>query len=284
VSEDVKANVNERPVGHAPGHARHDRLLIVRYAAGDLDGPDYTQASAQIGGCTDCAQLARDMTALHAPLAALPAPRRTRDFRLTAEQADKLQGSAFDRFLRRLAMPKLGLLRPVAGVGVALGLTLAVVGANVPAVSPMSAGAPPPQPAAGDAVASSPSDREGPAAGGSAVAPLQSFAESAGGVADTSGETPASVVAPGSSAKAPTDSGNMYVSAAPTATASLAAFVPVPTTAPTPETTAPSAAPVSQDTTQVLLVYGGLTLAIVAFGLLLLSIYARRRNEDPLLR
>jgi hypothetical protein len=49
-------------------------------------------------------------------------------------------------------------------------------------------------------------------------------------------------------------------------------------------TVAPAAADTHTDNGRLLIVYAGMTVAIVAFGLLLLSFYARRRNEDPLLR
>jgi hypothetical protein len=285
VNESVKAHVNERPVGHAPGHARHDRLLIVRYAAGDLDGPDLEQARAQAGQCADCAGLAADIKSVQTSLAALPPAKRTRDFRLTQEQADELRGSAFDRFLRRLAMPKMALLRPVAGVGVALGLTIAAVGGGMPAAYLSSAGAPAPAPQAAEAGPSQ-SQREDR---GTVNAPAASFeAESAG----AGGQYPAS----GEPAAAATDSAkesqsdtSYTLSAAPTAsvaaTATLAAML-VPTPTPTAKAlgSSPGATAVPGDDSKQLIVYGGLTLAIVAFGLLLLSLYARRRNEDPLLR
>ena len=59
---------------------------------------------------------------------------------------------------------------------------------------------------------------------------------------------------------------------------------------PTPTATAhalggsPEATALPSDDNKQLAVYGGLTLAFVALVLLLLSLYARRRNEDPLLR
>ena len=285
MSDSVKAHVNERPVGHAPGHARHDRLLIVRYAAGDLDGPDLEQARAQAGQCTDCAALAADIKSVQVSLAALPAAKRTRDFRLSQEQAEQLNGSALDRFLRRLAMPKMALLRPVAGVGVALGLTIAAVGGGLPAASLSSAGAPVPAPQAADAGPSQ-SQREDR---GTVNAPA-SMEMGSGGAGSEYVPSGAPAAAASDTAKASQSDNSFNLSAAPTAsvaaTATLAAMlVPTPTAkvappgAGSPETTA-----VASDDRQQLIVYGGLTLAIVAFGLLLLSLYARRRNEDPLLR
>ena len=289
VSENVKADVNEREAAQAPGHARHDRLLVVRYAAGDLDGADLKQASAQVDHCTDCARLAADIKSLHTSLAAMPAPKRTRDFRITAERAEQLRGSPFDRFLRRLAMPKLGLLRPVAGVGVALGLVIAAVG-GVPSAYFASAGAAPP-PAAVHDVSATPSqnqDNRGPAAAASA-----SYAEFAGGTGAQGAYSPVPAAMPTGSAKS-TQGDSMYLTMSPTAAGHRDAcrgpgarsdrygrahqrWWAGPSLPDLPLT--PVRTPAA-----LLLVYAGLTLAIVAFGLLLLSIYARRRNEDPLLR
>jgi hypothetical protein len=285
VSDGVKAPVNERPVGHAQGHARHDRLLIVRYAAGDLDGPDLEQARAQAGQCADCTALAADIKSVQTSLAALPAPKRTRDFRLTPEQADELRGSAFDRFLRRLAMPKLALLRPVAGVGVALGLTIAAVGGGMPASYLSSAGAPAPAPQAAD-VGATQSQRDDR---GTVSAPEASMEMASGDAGSEWPPSGAPAAAATDTVKATQSDGSFNLSAAPTATvaatATLAAML-----LPTPTATAhalggsPEATALPSDDNKQLAVYGGLTLAFVAFGLLLLSLYARRRNEDPLLR
>jgi len=278
VSEDVKADVNDRPVGHAPGHARHDRLLIVRYAAGDLEGTDLEQATSQANECAECARLASDAKSLQASLSAMPAPKRTRDFRLTPERAEQLRGSALDRFLRRLAMPKLGLLRPVAGVGVALGLTIAAVGGGMPAAYLGAGGTA--APIAND-MAATPSDREAGAAANAAPSYTVAGGDTSVQFATASA---APVLAPASSAKANSSVESLTTSAPPTATQAIAV---VPSAAPPTNenaSVAPAATNTSGDPGRLLIVYAGLTLAIVAFGLLLLSLYARRRNEDPLLR
>jgi hypothetical protein len=97
---------------------------------------------------------------------------------------------------------------------------------------------------------------------------------------------------PTGSAKS-TQGDSMYLTMSPTAPASAThtvALEPAPTATEGlingggPAPAAPNTADTGTDTGRLLLVYAGLTLAIVAFGLLLLSIYARRRNEDPLLR
>ena len=219
----------------------------------------------------------------------MPAPRRTRDFRLTAERAEKLRGTAFDRFLRRLAMPNLGLLRPVAGVGVALGLVIAAVGGVPGAYLASSAGAPPP--AAVRDLSATPTQNQD--THGQAGVASATNGESTG---DTGAEGPVGTPLPaayptGSAKNGQTDS--MYLTMSPTARATAtfgAALVPSPTATEGlingngPAPTSPNVADTGADIGRLLLVYAGLTLAIVAFGLLLLSIYARRRNEDPLLR
>jgi hypothetical protein len=283
VSRSVNRDVNERPVGHTSGHARHDRLLIVRFAAGEAEGPDNEQARALIDQCRDCARLAADMTTLRSSMAALPTAKRTRDFRLTPDQAEQLRGSAFDRFLRRLAVPKLGILRPVAGVAVALGITLFVVGAGLPGqYLPAAglAGAPPAQMLEQDAA--SPSQREAPTVAQPRPA---ASSESAGGI-----DTLASPAATGMPASAPSESvktsgqSDYAITAAPTATATAAALLPVATATAQPAAAVPAAAADGGDTARLLMVYGGVTIAVIAFGILLLSLYARRRTEDPLLR
>lgn len=114
-------------------HARHDRLLVTRLAADDSFPAEMAEARALIDACTHCSALAADIRLLRAATSELPAPRRPRDFRLSAEQAEALRGSALERFLRRFAAPGLAPVRPLAGVALSLGLALAVVGTALPA-------------------------------------------------------------------------------------------------------------------------------------------------------
>jgi hypothetical protein len=113
-------------------HARHDRLLVSRFAADDAYPTESADARALVDTCAQCAALAADIRIIRSATAALPAPVRPRDFRLSVDQAENLRGSAVERFLRRLAAPGLAPLRPVAGVAMSLGLALAVVGAALP--------------------------------------------------------------------------------------------------------------------------------------------------------
>ena len=155
---------NHRPSRLSNDHSRHDRLLVTRFAAQDAYPTEVAEAQALVQHCADCAALAADMRVLMQTTAELPPTPRPRDFRLTAEQADELRGSAFERFLRRLAAPRLSVLQPVAGVALSFGLVLAVIGvAAQPMATPasldmFSAG----QPAATSAPAAAPLPDSGP--------------------------------------------------------------------------------------------------------------------------
>jgi hypothetical protein len=111
--------------------------MVTRFVAGDSFTAETAEARALIDGCHACAALADDIRVLRTVAADLPSPRRPRDFRLTAEQAEQLQGSPLTRLLRRLAAPGIGPLRPVAGVALSLGIVLTAVGATVPAAVPV---------------------------------------------------------------------------------------------------------------------------------------------------
>lgn len=108
----------------APAHAAHDPELIAAYAAGDAEGDALARASALVAECSDCARLHRDLRALRAALASVPAPARPRDFRLTAEQAAALRAPTG---WRRLLAP-LGGARSAAGPIAASMAALGVAG------------------------------------------------------------------------------------------------------------------------------------------------------------
>jgi len=278
-------HVNERPIGHAAEHARHDRLLVARFSAGAATPDDAAEAQRLVQQCSHCAQLADDMRILSNSIAQLPAPPRTRNFRLTEAQAEALRGTALDRFLRRLALPGLTMLRPVAGVALAMGLTVAVVGGGLPS-SAGTAGAPRQADmaetvtaAASDAATARPPYADEPAAAQASAGAKESDTFAAVGASGAPDERPPSQTvagAPAPSIAAPAT----YVAVGGVATTrdSLA----------TPPGAAGAAAPgqddVSGDMTRVLLIYGGVTLAMLSFGVLLLAWFARRRLEDPLLR
>jgi hypothetical protein len=105
-----------------PSHTDHDPLAIAAYAAGDATGPELDDALALVAACTDCAALHHDLRAIAAALPDLPAPPRTRDFRLTPEQAASLRPSGWRRLLAPFAGPKFAFAGPL-GAGLAtLGL------------------------------------------------------------------------------------------------------------------------------------------------------------------
>ncbi len=273
--------MNERPFGHSPGHARHDRLLVARFAVGESLPGEAEEGRRLTASCADCSQLAADLGALRTSLAAMPAPLRTRNFRLTAEQAERLRRNALERFLRRLAAPGLTMLRPVAGVALAMGLTVAVVGAALPlAGSPKAASAPePPTRTLVDL--------------GTAAATATPPVPAAGGIADSAAPTPGAVASPETATPPESTKDGMYAASSPAPSATgdnqirqgpayTASAQPLP-----PINESPPSAPASDtsiDTTRLLLIYAGVTLAMLSFGLLLLAWFARRRLEDPLLR
>jgi hypothetical protein len=67
-------------------HAEHDPTLVAAYAAGDT-GEEADAGSALVARCAECAALDADLRALELATRTLPPPARTRDFRLTPEQA-----------------------------------------------------------------------------------------------------------------------------------------------------------------------------------------------------
>jgi hypothetical protein len=109
-------------------HASHDRLLIVAGLEADASAVERSRLERQLRDCADCRALAADLAAISASIRSdLPLPRRPRDFRLSADQAARLRGSPLSRLLERLAAPGFGTLQPLAGVAMALGLTLIVL-------------------------------------------------------------------------------------------------------------------------------------------------------------
>src|SRR3954468_5750584 len=131
-----------------PPHDAHDPLLIATHAAGDTTGEESRQAADLVASCEACATLHADLVSsceacatLHAALVAiaaatrvLPAPLRSRDYRLTPEQAAKLRPTA-----RRRPLPAPGSTR--FAFSAPLGATLATLGlaglllAAIPGVS-----------------------------------------------------------------------------------------------------------------------------------------------------
>ncbi len=113
----------------SPEHSKHDRVLVARYAAGDAYPTEIGDAQRLVDGCDECAALAADIKLISFRTSELPAARRTQDFRISAEQADKLRGSWFDRLMRGFSAPGWAVARPLAGAALAIGLALVVIGA-----------------------------------------------------------------------------------------------------------------------------------------------------------
>ena len=105
-------------------HADHDPLAVAAHAAGDATGSELDDALALVAGCADCAALHHDLRAIALAMPALPAPVRTRDFRLTPEQAASLRPPAWRRLLAPLAGPRFAFAGPL-GTGLA---TLGIAG------------------------------------------------------------------------------------------------------------------------------------------------------------
>jgi hypothetical protein len=99
-------------------HADHDPSLVAAYAAGDAAGRELAGAAALVADCAECATLHRDLRAIATALPAIPAPVRTRDFRITAEQAAALRPRGLARLLAPLASARFAFAGP-AGVGLA---------------------------------------------------------------------------------------------------------------------------------------------------------------------
>jgi hypothetical protein len=110
-----------------PEHADHDPLLVARLAGDDLAAPERAAVERWLASCDPCRELHADLLVLARATADLPVPRRTRDFRLSPEQARSSQGSWLQRLAAGLALPRLAVLQPLAGAAMALGLFLVVL-------------------------------------------------------------------------------------------------------------------------------------------------------------
>ena len=108
-------------------HPAHDLELVAAFAAGDAAGPDLDAATALVAACPDCAALHHDLRAIATALPALPAPVRTRDFRITPEQAATLRPRGIRGLLAGFASPRFSFAAPL-GTGLA---ALGIVGVLV---------------------------------------------------------------------------------------------------------------------------------------------------------
>ncbi|MBA2275379.1 MAG: hypothetical protein H0W00_01600 [Chloroflexi bacterium] len=116
-------------------HQSHDRLSVVSLAFGDLPAQERPAAQALRDTCFECAALADEVRLISLAMAQLPAPRRSRDFRLTQEQMQGARGSILRRLLEQLSAPRLGILQPLGAAAMAIGFVFVVVGMGFPGVS-----------------------------------------------------------------------------------------------------------------------------------------------------
>jgi hypothetical protein len=147
-------------------HASHDLSLIAGHAAGDLSNPETAAAAALLASCTSCSNLHRDLVAIASATRDLPRTARSpRDFRITADQAERLhRGSRLRTLLRPFASAR-SATRPLAAAFTSVGVAGLLVAAFVPAMLGGAASAPSRDslaggPAATHAPAPAPADQE----------------------------------------------------------------------------------------------------------------------------
>jgi hypothetical protein len=112
-------------------HARHDRLSVLRFLDRDPDlrPAEIEQTRKLLAACSDCAALASEMQLISDSMVSMALPSRPRDFRINREQAASLKPGGLRRFFRRPpAHFGFGMLQPLAGAVVAIGLLLVVAG------------------------------------------------------------------------------------------------------------------------------------------------------------
>ncbi len=132
-----------RDAGQPDGHSDHDALLVARFAAGDVTPAEAELARRLLATCPDCRLLASDLRAIARATADLPAPTRTRDFRLSPELAARLRRSGWRGWFRRLgdvgggSAGRLVVAQRLAGAVVAIGLVMALATwpAGIPGLS-----------------------------------------------------------------------------------------------------------------------------------------------------
>jgi hypothetical protein len=260
-------------------HNRHDRLLVARFAAGDLEGNLQHEAQDLVRRCSECAALAADITAISKAVAKLPSAPRTKDFRLTADQADHLRGSRIDRWLRTITGAGWATVRPVAAVALSVGLVMSAVGA----LPLLSAGA-----------AASPTDvlqlEQGPvvADGGPTSAPT-SDGRSGGPTSLVSAPPPGQnqTNPEGGFASAGDNIDNAYVQATATATDAGVAVAPQPQPTSGKNTIGgdlTTRLPGTTSTPISGILLAGIAVTVLALAAIVALFAVRRRYYDPLLR
>lgn len=249
------------PVTSQPpaGHDGHDRLLVLRHAAGDpLDAAEARAVAALLAGCPACAALPGESAAIARSVAALPVPPRPRDFRIAGTPAATARRGRLARLLDGLPVLRMPALQPVAGAALAIGLLVAGVGALPPGVLP--GGDPVPEAAkiTADASPSAFTMDAGTASPAPGVLRME--------VAPASPDGGAGAARFAASAGSPDPAGAAEADVASDAAMVMAADAPLPADGPTDR-----------------YILAGLVLALVGGGTLVL-VRVARRSEDPLLR
>jgi hypothetical protein len=154
-------------------HSGHDLLLIAAFAVDDVSDAEREEAEALIRECSACAALAADVRSIQRATSALPVPVRTRDFRLTPDDAERLRPRGWRRWVAVLGSPGFAPGRPLAVAFTTLGV-VGLLLATIPEVGSYL-----PFAAQNERTAMSASDRQGggapgpraPTSPGSQVAP-----------------------------------------------------------------------------------------------------------------
>ncbi|MFM2105449.1 MAG: hypothetical protein RL338_481 [Chloroflexota bacterium] len=169
-------SVTARPADHAA----HDEIRVVAFACGDLADRDADAVAALVERCPECARLASDVAAIRAEIAGLPAPTRSRDFRL--RPADLAAARGPRGLLGRLAAPRLAFAAPLGSALAALGLAGLLLG--TPILGTGDGAAP-----LGAAPATAP-EAAAPYAESAPVASMSAPADGSGGATDVAGGAP----------------------------------------------------------------------------------------------
>jgi hypothetical protein len=192
-------------MGHVPDHtpaaeAVEHAALIAALDAGDLVGTERERAADLAGACIGCASLLADLALIRVATAALPAPPRRRDYRLTDADASRLRTTAWGRLVGWLGAPR-STVRPFAGALVTLGiaglLLTTTPGIFGQAATTLSTGAPVLAPGAAEGVGGGAGGNAGSNAApgtpaGPAAAPtLEPATTAAPGALSAPGATPA---------------------------------------------------------------------------------------------
>jgi hypothetical protein len=261
---------------HQPdSHHDHDLALVAALAAGDAEGRDHTRATELVTSCAECALVRDDLVALAASLRTLPPPRRTRDYRLTADQAAALRPTGWRRFLGAFGGTGFRFATPVgtamATLGIA-GLLLSAVPSALPAGTTGDG-------TSGAAVQAAASDADSrPSA-----APSLGYGLTGGSV-DPDASASVAAYAPAATEISKASASAAAPSAAPSVAASaeaLASAVPTAPAASLEANVAPTAAPDQVPPTRVsssptALVFTSLLLLVAGAMLVLLRAASRR--------